>query len=130
MSSLLVIFYKALISFCSNCQYHFRLIVHNNAGDSDPSEALIVRTPSLPSGSPPPTPSRPHIISNSGVRLEIGWKTGRMNEKDLGFVLEGSSDEKSWTVIYRGNAISTKIHDPEMRAFRVAALRKQLQVIN
>lgn len=106
------------------------MIAHNDAGDSEPSEALIVRTPSSPSGSPPPTPSRPHIISNSGVCLEIGWKTGRMNEKDLGFLLEGSSDEKSWTVIYRGSAISTQIRDPEMRAFRVAALKKQLQVIS
>ncbi|CAG9535682.1 unnamed protein product [Cercopithifilaria johnstoni] len=111
----------------SNCQYHFRLIAHNDAGDSEPSEALIVRTPSSPSGSPPPTPSRPHIISNNGIHLEIGWKAGRVNEKDLGFVVEGSLDEKSWSVIYRGNAISTQIRDPEMRAFRVAALRKQLQ---
>ncbi|EFO22071.2 hypothetical protein LOAG_06415 [Loa loa] len=111
----------------SNHQYHFRLIAHNDAGDSEPSEALVVRTPSSPSGTPPPTPSRPHIISNNGVCLEIGWKTGRMNEKDLGYLLEGSSDEKSWTVVYRGNAISTQIRGPEMRAFRVAALRKQLQ---
>lgn len=106
------------------------MIAHNDAGDSEPSEALIVRTPSSPSGSPPPTPSRPHIISNSGAHLEIGWKAERMNEKDLGFILEGSSDEKSWTVIYRGNSTSTQIHDSEMRAFRVAALKKQLQVIN
>uniref|UniRef100_A0A8R1XR77 Fibronectin type-III domain-containing protein n=1 Tax=Onchocerca volvulus TaxID=6282 RepID=A0A8R1XR77_ONCVO len=114
----------------SNHQYHFRLIAHNDAGDSEPSETLIVRTPSSPSnipGSPPPTPSRPHIISNSGVCLEIGWKTGRMNEKDLGFLLEGSLDEKSWIVVYRGNATSTQIRDHEMRAFRVAALKKQLQ---
>ncbi|VDP14211.1 unnamed protein product [Onchocerca flexuosa] len=114
----------------SNHQYHFRLIAHNDIGDSEPSETLIVRTPSSPSsisGSPPPTPSRPHIISNNGVRLEIGWKTGRMNEKDLGFLLEGSLDEKSWTVVYRGNATSTQIRDHEMRAFRVAALKKQLQ---
>ncbi|KAM3727642.1 Fibronectin type III domain-containing protein 3B [Dirofilaria immitis] len=114
----------------SNHQYHFRLIVHNDAGDSEPSEALIVRTPSSPSivsSSPPPIPSRPHIISNNGVRLEIGWKAGRTNEKDLGFLLEGSSDEKSWTVVYRGSAISTQVRDHEMRAFRVAALRKQLQ---
>uniref|UniRef100_A0A0R3S1Y8 Fibronectin type III domain protein n=1 Tax=Elaeophora elaphi TaxID=1147741 RepID=A0A0R3S1Y8_9BILA len=111
----------------SNHQYHFRLIAHNDAGDSEPSEVLMVRTPCSSSGSPPPTPSRPHIISNSGVRLEIGWKAGRANEKDLGFLLEGSSDEKSWTVLYKGNAVSTQIRDPEMRAFRVAALRKQLQ---
>lgn len=53
-----------------------------------------------------------------------------MNEKDLGFLLEGSLDEKSWIVVYRGNATSTQIRDHEMRAFRVAALKKQLQVVN
>uniref|UniRef100_A0A915PDA4 Fibronectin type-III domain-containing protein n=1 Tax=Setaria digitata TaxID=48799 RepID=A0A915PDA4_9BILA len=114
----------------SNHQYQFRLIAHNDAGDSEPSEALIVRTPSSPSvtsGSPPPTPSRPQIISNTGMNLEIAWKTGRSSEKDLGFLLEGSLDEKSWTMVYRGSATSAQIRDSEMRAFRVAALRKQLQ---
>lgn len=106
------------------------MIAHNDAGDSEPSEALLVRTPSSPSVSPPPTPSKPHVISNNDGSIEIGWKMGRTNAKDVGFLLEGSSDEKSWTVLYKGSGVSSQIRDPELRAFRVAAWRKQLQVID
>lgn len=80
------------------------------------------------SGSPVPAPSRPHVISNNGTCLEIGWKLGRAGDKDVGFVVEGSSDEKSWTVVYKGSATSTLVRDADMRFFRVSALRKLIQV--
>ncbi|VDN21651.1 unnamed protein product [Gongylonema pulchrum] len=115
----------------SNHQYQFRLIAHNDAGVSDPSEALIVLTPPSPSnmpGSPTPIPSRPHIISNNGASLEIGWKLPRANDKDVSFIVEGSSDEKGpWNVVYKGGATNALIRDPEMRFFRVSALKKQTQ---
>lgn len=114
-----------------NRQYHFRLVAHNEAGDSDPSEALVVRTPRLPvspPATPPATPTRPHVISKADSRLEIGWKSTRTASSDsLGFVLEGSADENKWNVLYKGTATSTVVRDKHLNAFRVSAFKSQTQ---
>uniref|UniRef100_F1KRI8 Fibronectin type III domain-containing protein 3B n=1 Tax=Ascaris suum TaxID=6253 RepID=F1KRI8_ASCSU len=114
----------------SNRVYHFRLVAHNDAGDSEPSEALIVRTPPSPSSptTPPATPAKPHVIANGSSRLEIGWSKMRTSERDnIGFVVEGSCDEQNWSVLYKGSATSALVRDPDLSAFRVSALRKQVQ---
>ena len=121
--------------FYSNRQYHFRLVAHNEAGDSEPSEPLIIRTPRPPTSpptSPPATPTRLRA-RNVDSRLEIGWKPAPSSMSDrTEYVLEGSLDDppKNWSVIYKGNATSTIVRDTSLCAFRVSACRFQSQVFS
>lgn len=124
--------YFAMNDLPCNRQYHFRLVAHNEAGDSEPSEPLIIRTPrfpSSPSNSPPATPTKLRA-RNVDSRLEIGWKPASTSTSDkTEYVLEGSTDDppKNWCVVYKGNATSTIICDSNLCAFRVSACRFQSQ---